>query len=397
VFDEIPQRPSSMPRGQGSSSRSSGLRATAARPSMESRKLLLENTFAVKEVFSNNEATSWAVQELKRRGLKRLFKPVASTAYERLVREFYTHLRIDDDQPDSLFSSIDGRDVEVTIRVIAAALKCSHEPPESDIPWIDCPSMLTLEDIVSDMCEGQYADDRRNAASKTKIPRNLLFIDMVLYRNVCPLGHKTQRRDLFLSALYSFHRGFWCSIPEIIWRQIQKFCEGVHHRGAEHTKTWGLPFPFLITHILRKMGIKGTSADGPITESPHFGSIQWRQSLSHMPRAAPQPEPEPEPAPVPEPMDIPEMAAEPEIEAEQEQPEEQLEEYEEGITIRRSDLLHFQDTLVDIRSQIRDVRFHFADLQRDVRQDRLEVQEMFRAIMERLPPAAGPHAPPPAP
>jgi hypothetical protein len=395
VLDESPQRTSNMPRGQGSSSRPAGSHAIAARPSMESRKLLLENTFAVKEVFSNNETTSWAVRELKRRGLKRLFKPVTSTAYERLVREFYTHLRTDSDQPDSLFSSIDGRDVEVTIGVIAAALKCSHEPPESDIPWLECPSMLTLEDVVSNMCEGQYADDRRNAASKTKIPRNLLFIDMVLYRNVCPLGHKTQRRDLFLSALYSFHRGFWCSIPEIIWRQIQKFCEGVHHRGAEHMKTWGLPFPFLITHILRKMGIKGTSADGSIIESPHFGSIQWRQSLSHMPRAAPQPEPEP--APVPEPMDIPEMAAEPEIEAEQEQPEEQLEEYEEGITIRRSDLLHFQDTLVDIRSQIRDVRFHFTDLQRDVRQDRLEVQEMFRAIMERLPPAAGPHAPPPAP
>jgi hypothetical protein len=142
---------------------------------MESRNLLLENTFAVKEVFSNNEATSWAVEELKRRGLKRLFKPVASTAYERLVREFYTHLRIDDDQPDSLFSSIDGKNVEVTIGDIAAVLKCSHEPPESDIPWIECPSMLTLEDIVSDMCEGQYADDRWNAASKTKIPRNLLF------------------------------------------------------------------------------------------------------------------------------------------------------------------------------------------------------------------------------
>jgi hypothetical protein len=272
VLDILPQRTSIMPRGQGSSSQPSGSRATAAQPSMESQKLLLENTFAINEVFSNNEATSWAVREVKRRGLKRLFKPVTSTVYERLVREFYTHLRTDSDQPDSLFSSIDGKDVEVTVGDIAAALKCSHEPPESDIPWLECPSMLTLEDVVSDMCEGQYADDRRNAASKTKIPWNLLFIDMVLYRNVCPLGHKTQRRDLFLSALYSFHRGFWCSIPEIIWRHIQKFCEGVHHRGAEHTKTWGLPFPFLITHILRKMGIKGTSADGPITESPHFGS-----------------------------------------------------------------------------------------------------------------------------
>jgi hypothetical protein len=103
-------------------------------------------------------------------------------------------------------------------------------------------------------------------------------------------------------------------------------------------------------------------------------------------------------------MDIPEMVAEHEMAFEPqreayEQPEEYEEEHEdeECITLRRSDLLHFQDTLVDIRSQIRDIRFQFADLQRDVRQDRLEVQEMFRAIMDRLPPVAGPHAPPPAP
>jgi hypothetical protein len=103
-------------------------------------------------------------------------------------------------------------------------------------------------------------------------------------------------------------------------------------------------------------------------------------------------------------MDIPEMVAAHEMafepqRAAYEQPEEYEEEHEdeECITLRRSDLLHFQDILVDIRSQIRDVRFHFADLQRDVRQDTLEVQEMFRAIMDRLPPAVGSHAPPPAP
>jgi hypothetical protein len=63
--------------------------------------------------------------------------------------------------------------------------------------------------------------------------------------------------------------------------------------------------------------------------------------------------------------------------------------------IRASDLLHFQDTLMDIRSQIGDIRSQFVDLQRDARQDRLEVQEMFRAILDRLPPTAGPSAPPP--
>jgi hypothetical protein len=48
------------------------------------------------------------------------------------------------------------------------------------------------------------------------------------------------------------------------------------------------------------------------------------------------------------------MAAEPERAIEQEQPEEEKE-YEEGITLRASDLLHFQDTLMDIRSQIADL------------------------------------------
>jgi hypothetical protein len=36
--------------------------------------------------------------------------------------------------------------------------------------------------------------------------------------------------------------------------------------------------------MLRKKGIIGTLDDGPITEHPQFGRIQWNQSYSHMPR-----------------------------------------------------------------------------------------------------------------
>jgi hypothetical protein len=75
-------------------------------------------------------------------------------------------------------------------------------------------------------------------------------------------------------------------------------------------------------------------------------------------------------------MDIPEMAAEPEFATEQEEQPEDYED-EECIMLRRLDLLHFQDTLADIQSQIRDIRSQFADFQRDTCQDRLEVQEMF--------------------
>jgi hypothetical protein len=350
-----------------------------ARPSLQSRKLILETSFAVKKDFSKFEATSWAVQELKRRGLKRLFKPVTSTAYERLVRSFYENLKYDCNRPDVLTSSIDDIDVEVTVADIAAALKCSAEQPEADNQWIARPPMLTVEHIVLDMCEGQFADRHKNAATKSRLPPQLWFVDNVLQKNVCPLGHKTQRRDLFLTALYSFYRGHWCSIPEIIWTQLHKFWDGVHYRASDITRSWGLPFPFLITYMLRKKGIKGTPDDGPITEHPQFGRIQWNQSYSHMPRehrarALHEPEmmhmDEPAAAEPGEPPVEPHVADEEGAETEQ----------EETITLRASDFEALQDTLEDIRFQI-------ADIQRDVRQDRLETQDLLRAILGRLPPA----------
>jgi hypothetical protein len=70
VLDNIPQRSSSMPKGQGSTFRSSGTQAMIARPPFESWKLILETIFAFKEDFSNNDATRLEVQELKHRGLK---------------------------------------------------------------------------------------------------------------------------------------------------------------------------------------------------------------------------------------------------------------------------------------------------------------------------------------
>jgi hypothetical protein len=148
-----------------------------------------------------------------------------------------------------------------------------------------------------------------------------------------------------------------------------------------------LPFPFLITHILRKKGIKGIAADGLVTESPHFGRIQWNQSCSHMPRVVQQPEMMDVDEPIVlEPAVLETAAPEPAESPMEPEEEEEEEEYEETITLRASDFVAFQDILEDMRSQI-------ADLQRNALQDRLETQEMLRAIIDRLPPALGPSAP----
>jgi hypothetical protein len=89
---------------------------------------------------------------------------------------------------------------------------------------------------------------------------------------------------------------------------------------------------------------------------------------------------------VPKPAE-PKIAAPEPTELPVEPEEEEEEEYEEMITLRASDFVAFQDILEDMRSQI-------ADLQRNARQDRLETQDMLRAILDRLPPASGPFAPP---
>jgi hypothetical protein len=97
-----------------------------------------------------------------------------------LVWSFYENLKYDCNRPGVLFSSIDDRDVEVTIANIATALKCHAEPPEAEELWIVCPSMLSTEDIVSNICEEQFVDKHKNAASKVKMPPQLWFVDVVL-------------------------------------------------------------------------------------------------------------------------------------------------------------------------------------------------------------------------
>ena len=120
------------------------------------------------------------------------------------------------------------------------------------------------------------------------------------------LGTQDVEAGLFPHCPVFIPQGLLVLHSWIIWRQLHIFWEEVHHRAAEGTKSWGLPFSFLITFILRKKGIKGTAVDGHISDHPHFGRIQWNQSYSHMPRGHRARAPD-----EPEMMNIEELAAQP--------------------------------------------------------------------------------------
>jgi hypothetical protein len=67
----------------------------SSRPTFEKRENLFEIEFDINGDFKNFEATQWAVQEFKCLGLKKLFKPVTSSAYTKLIVQFYENLFTD--------------------------------------------------------------------------------------------------------------------------------------------------------------------------------------------------------------------------------------------------------------------------------------------------------------
>jgi hypothetical protein len=203
-----------------STSQASSSHAQSSHPTFEQREIIFETEFDINGDFKNFEAIQWAIQEFKCCGLKKLLKPVTSTAYTRLVVQFYANLSQDCNKPSTMFSSIQGKQVEVTTLDIAATLHCNDEHPPVDAQRDEQPESFYISEIIEDMCAGQYADEKWNAGSQSKLPQQLLLVDYILQWNVCPLGHKSQRLDQFLQALYAFHKGHRYSITSIIWNQL---------------------------------------------------------------------------------------------------------------------------------------------------------------------------------
>jgi hypothetical protein len=149
-----------MPRTTPSTSHASSSRAQSSHPTIEQRDILFETEFDINGDFKNFEATQWAVQEFKHRGLKKLFKPVTSTAYTGLVVQFYSNLSRDCNMPGTLSSTVKRKQVDVTTSDIAAALHCNDEHPPANAQLDEQPDPFYVSEIIEDMCASQCADEK---------------------------------------------------------------------------------------------------------------------------------------------------------------------------------------------------------------------------------------------
>jgi hypothetical protein len=118
-----------MPQTTASTSQASNFRAQLSQPTCEQREIIFETTFDINGDFKNFEATQWAIQEFTGHGLKKLFKPITSTSYTKLVVQFYTNLYTNCNMKGVLFSTVQRKQVEMTTADIATTLKCNDEHP----------------------------------------------------------------------------------------------------------------------------------------------------------------------------------------------------------------------------------------------------------------------------
>jgi hypothetical protein len=137
-------------------------------------------------------------------GLDTLFKPCTDMVFPRHVHLFYQNLTYDCARTGILSTSHDGVAIEITVEDIALALDCPDECP-FDLVHSDgtprygpFPTSRSVQAMIDDMCVGQYTNELRKCTSKSMMPLALWFVDSMLQKNVCPLGHKTQRRGTFL-------------------------------------------------------------------------------------------------------------------------------------------------------------------------------------------------------
>jgi hypothetical protein len=199
---------------------------------------------------------------------------------------FYQNLTYDTDNPAYFSSIVLGQQVYVSVDDIARALDCPTDDPCDKFG--EDPPHCDLHFIIRDMFRGAYGDDRRTCAKRAQLPHHLLLVHSVLKKNVCPLGHNTQRIYDDLDALYEFEKKYWVNIPELIWRQLHKCWEDMIEKRLSSVAQRPLPFPCLITKLIISSGILVPERANLDRNIPVFGLAQWTQSISHMPQLGEQ-------------------------------------------------------------------------------------------------------------
>ncbi|WKA08790.1 hypothetical protein VitviT2T_026481 [Vitis vinifera] len=151
--------------------------------------------------------------------------------------------------PTLIHFTIDGRHSILGVCHIAEALQIPFKPTQFDNfrAWAN-PTEL---EMVRTLSRGAA---NRSHLLRGELPPVMFLIDAFLRHNIYPLQHWTQRRGVFLEALYKMSEGFFFGPHHLILAALLYFEEKVHRKKLQRADCIPLLFPRLLCQILEHLG-----------------------------------------------------------------------------------------------------------------------------------------------
>ncbi|CAL5402077.1 unnamed protein product [Camellia sinensis] len=160
---------------------------------------------------------------------------------------------ISDEVLGALLSIVDWVELAVTPAFIAKVRNCSMDTINAE-HFLVFTQELTIPALVTEFYKRQWDDDNCTSIHWANLLCCLLFLDVVLKKNVIPLSHKEERRGDFLRALHRFDFGFWVDIPSLVFNQMACILNEVKLCTTRGDSTLALRFVDLITTLINGQG-----------------------------------------------------------------------------------------------------------------------------------------------
>ncbi|CAL5431950.1 unnamed protein product [Camellia sinensis] len=190
---------------------------------------------------------------------------------------------INDEASGALMFIVDGVELVITPAFIAEVLHCSMDTTNAEqFPVFT--QELTVLALVIEFYEGRQDDDNRTSICRANLPRCLIFLDVVLKKNVIPLGYKEKRRGDFLRALHQFDFGFLVDISILIFNQMTRILNEVKLRNTRGGSTLALPFANLIATLIKGQKTYPLEpTEVQLSPPTLYGKTQWRLITTLLP------------------------------------------------------------------------------------------------------------------
>ena len=222
--------------------------------------------------------TAYCFSVIDNNNLRPLLVP-AGRAYKRLTQLFYQNMTRHIDEYsglETLTVSIDGWTDSFTKWDLAHALGIPASSAEASLP--PCPDFLlpSNDNCFPHLNELYPLDNKGAVTRRTSMRQEMWLVDHFITKQVCPIGHRSERWAPLAQYLYCASAGYFLDAAELIFSTMWRV-----HCSEFNKKQGPSPLPYMryISTLLVNRGYVIRPDELYYAHHPKFTAQLWRQSL----------------------------------------------------------------------------------------------------------------------